>query len=284
MGESQPRGGLTVANGETIDLAKSRDEAMSGLRSLLIDIARKAEQFGAGEIVALAKRAEALAISATGMIPFSSLDLANALEGVVYILDRQRRFVSIGHGFTAFAEANGAIELTETVAVLGRSIFDFIEGEDVRAAYRRLFELVESACLDVGTVVFRCDSPVVERTMRLAVTTLPGAGGFLCQSILLNEGQASRAPIALFDFRARTEAAAADPDLPLLGMCSMCQQVRFPAGSDEQDGVWVTAEEYYARGGHSEVHLTHGFCPPCSERWQDQWLVPHPGVTGSPIV
>ena len=34
------------------------------------------------------------------------------------------------------------------------------------------------------------------------------------------------------------------------------------SGSDPEE-EWVTAEEYYQRGGKSDVQISHGMCPDC---------------------
>jgi hypothetical protein len=42
-------------------------------------------------------------------------------------------------------------------------------------------------------------------------------------------------------------------------MCSYCLRVADPGG-------WIEPEEYYARGGVSDVGISHGICLDCHER------------------
>jgi hypothetical protein len=88
--------------------------------------------------------------------------------------------------------------------------------------------------------------------------------GVLWQSLTI--GETIRPRLDLFDF-AQQRRLAADglKSWPILGMCSYCQDVRFPAGSCDADGAWISAEDYYHRGGDSRVRISHGLCPDCFE-------------------
>jgi hypothetical protein len=46
-------------------------------------------------------------------------------------------------------------------------------------------------------------------------------------------------------------------------MCSYCQRVAWPPGRARRRREWIEAEEYYRRGGASEIRISHGICPPC---------------------
>jgi hypothetical protein len=45
---------------------------------------------------------------------------------------------------------------------------------------------------------------------------------------------------------------------PIVGICSFCARVRLAS-----DDRWVRPEEYYRRGGESDVRLSHAVCPSC---------------------
>jgi len=52
----------------------------------------------------------------------------------------------------------------------------------------------------------------------------------------------------------------------IVKVCSYCHNVANDNHDDAAPVAWITPEEYYQRGGTSEVRLSHGICPPCYER------------------
>lgn len=102
--------------------------------------------------------------------------------------------------------------------------------------------------------------------MRLAITPITRKGvreGLLIQSIVLSEEDRPR--VDLFDFTDLERLLASTRDLPLITMCSYCQQVK---DSDHTANEWVDAEHYYRAGGTSEVRIRHGICPTCFDKVQ----------------
>jgi hypothetical protein len=53
-------------------------------------------------------------------------------------------------------------------------------------------------------------------------------------------------------------------------ICSFCQYVAWRVGSHENRREWITPEDYYMRGGTSDVSLSHGICPVCSEKFESE--------------
>lgn len=49
--------------------------------------------------------------------------------------------------------------------------------------------------------------------------------------------------------------------LPILSMCGFCQRIAWPSSTPAE---WIEAEEYYARGGASDVRISHGVCRDCA--------------------
>jgi len=190
--------------------------------------------------------------------------LLEAMEGVCYLVGPDRHIRACGGDhWRRFAGDNGG---PSPDSIVGRDLFDFVLGDRVRACYADLMARMIAGRLGGASFGFRCDSPGLRREMRMSITPLREAGevsAFLFQSVTLNER--SRAPVSLFDF-ARGPTRGADADLPLLAMCSYCQKVRHPAGSEEGDGQWVEAEDYYRMGGASDVRISHGICEPCFHR------------------
>jgi hypothetical protein len=197
----------------------------------------------------------------------TSQAVMDALAGVAYAIDLDGRITSVGRrGWRLFAVESGAPELADTSLFIDRPLFDFITGEDVRAAYGRLLERVRLG-EPLVALPCHCDGPTVAREMRMTISPLKrgrALQGYLFQSIPVSEH--IRPPIQLFAF-----ATEHYPDtVPLLGMCSLCERV-CAADSGTTDKRWMEAERYYANGGSSRVRISHTVCPDCFSRWVQGW-------------
>jgi hypothetical protein len=53
------------------------------------------------------------------------------------------------------------------------------------------------------------------------------------------------------------------PHAALVVLCSFCHDVVWPVGALEPDQSWIGLEDYYRRGGTSQVAVSHGICPTC---------------------
>ena len=188
-------------------------------------------------------------------------ELLDAVDSIAYAVDADHRIVAVGRRrWDRFAIENGAPELSAD-HVIGRNLFEFVSGSDVKQAYRDLAARVVASGEPV-VVNTRCDSPGVARELRLSVAPLPLADrqkGLLFQAQIVSE--TARPYLDIFDFKALLEALLLRGDLPIVMMCSFCQQVRRPGADDQED--WVTAEEYYRLGGTSRVRISHGLCADC---------------------
>ncbi len=111
-------------------------------------------------------------------------------------------------------------------------------------------------------IAARCDSPGVARNVRLSIGRLPlrdNGPGLLFQARIVTK--TARPRLDIFDLNALLTALRQQSDLPIVTMCSFCQQLRRPGSSDEDD--WISAEEYYRLGGSSQVRISHGMCADC---------------------
>ncbi|MDJ0867560.1 MAG: hypothetical protein QNK03_15740 [Myxococcota bacterium] len=175
--------------------------------------------------------------------------MAPATVSTAYRIDGEGALVWVSPEWTRFARANGAPELSEP-DILGRSLWDFIEGGETRLLYEMLFDRAvrESARLRLP---FRCDSPELRRFMQLDI--LPqGDGSLELRGLLLREQPRPR--VALFD---PTLLRSSDT----LRVCSFCK--RIPV-----EGLgWLDVEEAVARldllADARPPRLSHGVCPAC---------------------
>ena len=165
-----------------------------------------------------------------------------------YAIDEQDHVVKVDRGFYRFAEENG---WEEAGTSLGRSLWDYVAGEEVRKLQRMLVRRVRD---EVGNVElpFRCDGPGVRREMDLRNVARPGGRAVLFSARLRSEQEREEQPLL-------------DPDAPrgeeTLTMCGWCD--RFEVG-----GEWVEVEEAARRlelFDRPELPaLRYAICPDCT--------------------
>ncbi len=166
-----------------------------------------------------------------------------------YAVDASDRIVSVSQLWLAFARENGAPELSEQ-AVIGRSLWDFIAGDETTRLYRAIFQRVRSTTPRV-VVPFRCDSPTLRRHMRLEIHRGPDDG--------------IRLDGVLEQVELTEQLNVLDPIFPrsdnLLTMCSCCKRAMIePVG-------WLEIEQAAARLHLFEQdqapRIRQTICPAC---------------------
>jgi hypothetical protein len=188
-------------------------------------------------------------------------ELLDAVDGIAYAVDSEHRIVAVGRRrWDRFAVENGAPELRAD-SVIGRNLFGFMSGTELRQTYRDLADRIVSTG-EPAVITARCDSPGVARELRLAIAPLrlgDKGPGLLFQAQIVSE--TSRPRLDIFDSKTLLSALKQESDLPIITMCSFCEQLRWPGSGDEED--WITAEAYYRLGGSSRVRISHGLCADC---------------------
>ena len=166
-----------------------------------------------------------------------------------YRVDAADAVVWVDSWWLAFARENGATELTEA-AVLGRSLWDFVVGDETQRVYRELHARVRGSGKP-AVVLFRCDSPSLQRHMRLKVTR--DDEDLLYESVLLRvEPQRYQ---SVLDVKQRRSDS-------FLTMCSVCKRALL-----ETSG-WLNVEEICLRLRLLErpriPDVRYAICPDCS--------------------
>ncbi len=171
-------------------------------------------------------------------------------EALSYAIDEQDRLIKVDQGYYRFAEENG---WTEAGTSLGRSLWDYVAGHEMKKLQRLLVRRIRD---EVGNVElpFRCDGPGVRREMNIRIVARPG-GRVVLFSARLRSEETREAPQPLLD-----------PETPRgsdsVEMCGWCD--RF-----EVDGEWVEVEEAARRlelFNRCELPaVSHGICPDCNE-------------------
>lgn len=194
----------------------------------------------------------------------------DAMDGLTFETDRDGVIQGIGmHNWNAFAQQNGAPEL-DADAVIGRNLFDFIAGAQVQNQFRRIMDRISQDPNWTWILPFRCDSPGRQRNIRQSLKPIfTGAEctGFVFQAVEQNAQQ--RPPIGLYDFKRLRKLAQHDRHLPVVNMCSWCQRVQYAPLSGTN---WLSAEDYYAAGGRSDVRINHVICEDCLDAAADAFL------------
>lgn len=157
-----------------------------------------------------------------------------------YRLDQDNRIVGVAGGWDAFATENGA-PAARADAVLGRRLWDFIEGHQTRALLNNLFMIVRlrDAALKLQ---YRCDAPALRRVYEMAVEPGPDDGLTVRHRLLSSARAPSGARVVIF---------APEGDR---ARCSICCAVR--VGDAWFDPFALADARFFVRA--------YGVCPHCA--------------------
>jgi hypothetical protein len=165
------------------------------------------------------------------------------------VIDDQDHLVRVDSGYYRFAEENGWAAAGES---LGRSLWDFVAGDDLERLERMLVRRVRGEARSVE-LPFRCDGPEVRREMDLEIAANSSGRYVVFSARMRSEEQREEAQPLL--------AAGTQRGEQMLTMCGWCD--RFLVG-----GEWVEVEEAAARLGLFRLdelpEISHGVCPDCT--------------------
>lgn len=170
----------------------------------------------------------------------------------VYRIDSSDTITHVDDAWVQFALDNGDETLTEA-AVVGRSLWKYVSGDEVRHLYERLFEQVRSG--REITIPFRCDSPTLRRFHEMQMSSLEDGGIVLECRLLREEPRTSRPTTLLEPGGPRGEE--------LLVMCSWCKKVEDPLDGWLELDRAVEAMDLLARP--LLPNISHSICPSCKE-------------------
>lgn len=181
--------------------------------------------------------------------------MSTALHAYCYQVDASDRLTWVDPWWLAFAQENGAPELTEE-RVLGRCLWDFLGDDTTRAFYEEVHNHVRAKSKAV-VLPFRCDSPTLKRHMRLSIT--PGdAGSLHYKSTLV--GVEPCGPLTMLN-------AAVVPTADFVTMCSCCKRCLIEAHG------WLEVEDviclFAALNRQPTPGLRYTICSACAESLQE---------------
>lgn len=187
--------------------------------------------------------------------------LLKAVDGISYAVDADDRIVAVGRReWDRCAVADGVPE-PRSDSLVGRHLFEFVGDPELRKAYRVLADRIISTG-EPAVFAARYGSPGIAREVRLSVERLPLSdheAGLLFHVRVF--GGAAAPCLDVLDIEGLLSAIKQGSDLPIVTVCSYCQQIRRPGSRDEDD--WIPAEEYCRLGGSLHARISHGVCDEC---------------------
>ncbi|HEV7640055.1 MAG TPA: hypothetical protein VGO39_04190 [Gaiellaceae bacterium] len=160
---------------------------------------------------------------------------------VLYRIDRADVLTDVGGAWDEFARANGGIG-----NVVGRPLWHFVTGADVRAVWSLLLRRARGAERPLA-FLYRCDGPGVRRLMQMEMLAEDGSVAFRSTQI-----KAAAASTYLGRWEQGTSRDA-------VVVCGWCARVHLE--------TWVApeaaADELGLTGGRA-ARLSHGLCETCA--------------------
>ncbi len=168
---------------------------------------------------------------------------SSAGTAVLYRVDGHDFIVDVGGAWESVARANGGLP-----RVLGRPLWDFVAGRDVRAIWQLLLRHVRTEQTSLS-FLYRCDSPGLPRVMQMELTPEPGgAVAFRSQFVrVLDEPSLT----------GRWDASGGRDAVEVCGWCGRVRAGDWLAPGRAVDLLGLSAPE--AR----RPRLTHGICDGC---------------------
>jgi hypothetical protein len=174
------------------------------------------------------------------------------VETLSYAIDDEDRLIRVDDGYYRFAEENG---WGDAAASLGRSLWDFVAGHEVKTLQRLLLRRVRGGGGHVE-LPFRCDGPDVVREMDIRIAADSTGRVVLFSARLCSEWEREEPQPLLGAASPRDEA-------DFLTMCAWCDRFLVK-------GEWVEVEEAARRlelfRRSRMPALDHGICPQCSRQ------------------
>ncbi len=169
---------------------------------------------------------------------------------IQYMINADDHIVYVGDGWWFFAEENGAGQDCYPPQLLGRSLWEFIAGEETRHLYRILIAKTRSKKAAVQ-VPIRCDSPDLRRQITIDLKSVgDGHIEFLCRTMRVE----ARTPVDLL----RNDSTRSEQ---FVRICSFCKKIAVTAED------WIETERAIERLALFSAailpRLSHGVCPAC---------------------
>ena len=170
------------------------------------------------------------------------------MDTIVYHIDASDVFCHTNEAWRCFAVENQGDRI---MSVIGRSLWEFIQGDEVRHLYREILSDLRRRG-GTSTFPFRCDAPKLARELSMQIRSLAD-GSIEFQSTLIRSWPQTPRPVST------AMSTSVSSSAPLLQMCSWCKQVKV---GDQ----WKDADVAIAELGlfvTTPPQITHGICKKC---------------------
>lgn len=177
-------------------------------------------------------------------------------KNYTHIIDAEDKIISIDDNWIKFASENNFRNFDPN-SVIGRNLFDFISGLEVKQIYRILVGRVRNTG-NPCVLLYRCDSPYLIRYMQMTIKPMQNKH-VLFENELIEVQE--RQPVSInYDETDPSENS-------FLVMCSWCKKIK-------SDDEWVDMEMYLNLNQflNNEINLriTHGVCGECEQKYFNQ--------------
>lgn len=176
--------------------------------------------------------------------------ITQTATAVTYRIDRGDTIVETGGAWDAFAAANGGV-----APVLGRPLWQFVAGTDVRGIWELMLRRVRTTGEPLS-FLYRCDAPGLVRVLRMELRPAPDDSVTFVSTVV-----GERVAAALSGNWSTGSARA------LVTVCGWCARVRV-------DGDWQPPEHAVGRLGlldDRQPPLSHGVCGTCVRELRSGW-------------
>ncbi len=173
-------------------------------------------------------------------------------ETYVYRVNAQDEIVWVSENWQAFADANCGAANTAADVVIGRSLWEYIVGLEVRHLYETVLKAVRERGQPIR-LLFRCDAPDLRRYLQLLLVPLADRQVEFRSQLLRTE---TRACVDLL----RPEFPRSDG---IVTLCSMCKKIA--TGPNEWREIEEAINHLHLFEQDALPSLSHGLCPVCYE-------------------
>ncbi len=177
---------------------------------------------------------------------------------VVYRINAADIIEDVNDAWIRFAIENDAPSLATDV--IGRSIWDYICGPEVRQIYASIFKRIRTEHCQVS-FPFRCDSPSLYRAMRLTVSSMSKGQIEFCSVLETIRAQ----PLALEILRGKSGSSSPC----VVQMCTWCKAI---AVGGEWKPIEQALEELNLLTQETLPRIRHDLCDSCRTQYMQDYI------------